>query len=64
MASSTGAGKGSGDKDVRTTEPPLLQEPSADVEDALARETSALDLTLVLGCGGVINNGAICGLLT
>jgi hypothetical protein len=37
---STGTGKTSGGKGVQTTEFPLLQEPSADIEDALAHETS------------------------
>jgi hypothetical protein len=41
-----------------------LREPSVDIEDALAHETSALDIALAAGCGGVINRDAVCGVLT
>jgi hypothetical protein len=64
VASSAGTGKGSGGKGVRTTESPLLREPSADIEHALNHETSALDIVLDSGHGEAINRDAICGLLT
>jgi hypothetical protein len=54
VASSAGIGKGYGGKCVRTTESPLLREPSADVEDALTRETSALDIALASGHYGLL----------
>jgi hypothetical protein len=64
VAPSTDTGKGCGGKDVRLVESSLLQEPSADVEDALAHDTSVLDIALVLGRGGAINRNVVCGLLT
>jgi hypothetical protein len=64
VAPSTGTGKGCGGKNVCLAESSLLQEPSTDVEDALARDTSVLDIALVLGRRGAINHDTICGLLT
>jgi hypothetical protein len=64
VASFAGAGKGYGGKGVRTTKSPLLREPSADVEDALAHETSVLDIALASRHGEAINHDVVCGLLT
>jgi hypothetical protein len=58
LASSTGADKGSRGKDVR------LQEPSADVEGALAHEIGVVDIVLASRHGGAISRDAVCGLLT
>jgi hypothetical protein len=64
VALSSGTGKGSGDKDVHPTESPLLRELSADIQDALAHETSMLDVVLASRRRGVINRDAVCCLLT
>jgi hypothetical protein len=65
IASSASASKGSGGKDVCLAEPPpLLGEPSPDVEDTLARVTGVLDIVLTSGHGGAVSRNAVCGLLT
>jgi hypothetical protein len=64
VASSVGAGKGSRGKDVHPTESLLLRKLSVDAKDALPHKTSALDIALASGHGGVINRDAIYGLLT
>jgi hypothetical protein len=64
IASSAGASRGSGGKDVHLTEPPLLGEPSPDVEDTQARGISVLDIVLTMGRGGAISRDTVCILLT
>jgi hypothetical protein len=64
VVSFTGTGKAFGGKGVRATEFPLLWEPLADIEDALAYETSVLDIVLASGHGEAINHDVVCGLLT
>jgi hypothetical protein len=64
VASSACIGKGSRGKGVRTTESPLLREPSTDVEDAHAHETSVLDIAVASRCEEATNHDTVCGLLT
>jgi hypothetical protein len=63
-APSAGAAKDLGGEDVRTTESPSSREPPIEVEAALTRETSMLDIALASGRGGSISHEAVCGLLT
>jgi hypothetical protein len=64
VASSAGTSKGSAGKDVQLTEPPLLGEPSPDVEDTLIHGTGVLDIVLTSGRGGAVSRNAVCGLLS
>jgi hypothetical protein len=64
IASSGGASKGSGGRDVSLTEPSLLGKPSPGVEDTLARESDVLDVALTSGRGGAISHDTVCSLLT
>jgi hypothetical protein len=63
VALSVGTGGGCGGKNVRLTESSLLQEPSTDVGDAIARDNCVLDIALASGHGGAINHDAVCALL-
>jgi hypothetical protein len=64
VASSVGTGGGFGGISVCISGSPLLREPSVDIGDALAHETSVLDIVLASGHGGAINHDVVCGLLT
>jgi hypothetical protein len=63
-ALSASAAKDLGVEDVHTTESPSSREPPIEIEAALTRETSMLDIALALGRRGTINHDAVCGLLT
>jgi hypothetical protein len=63
VAPSTSTGGGCGGKDVCLTESSLLQEPSADVGDAIPRDTSVLDIALASGHRGAVNHDTSCSLL-